>query len=276
MKRLVVFFIGVFIVVILFCIIANGIHQKNILFLAIENNDIKQARRAIDRGAFVNFRENCFAPSFLASVYDCNPTPLVLACQFGNEEMVKLLVESGAKVNRRDNMTQITPIEMALHYKTTNRFQIAAYLIHEGADVYECDISGIFTDILVVYNSDGVATIDDGFEFLKYLLEDCNLMPSLERGTENALTFAAKHNNLNAVRYFIENQYYSIDSLDKSQNTALLAVVKYEENLDMVKLLCGMGADIETTDAEGKTAYDYALEKGYVRIVEFLEQIQST
>ena len=96
------------------------------------------------------------------------------------------------------------------------------------------------------------------------------MTPVLPRGTENPFTFAARCNNFNAVRYFVENGYFDIDCVDKEKNTALLSAVKYrsEERTEMVELLLELGANVDMTDDQGKTAYDYAVENGYAEIAE--------
>jgi len=59
-------------------------------------------------------------------------TPLFIACQNGYLEIVKLLIENGADINKSNNNGK-TPLFIAREYQ---RFEITAVLIENGVDDY--------------------------------------------------------------------------------------------------------------------------------------------
>ena len=65
----------------------------------------------------------------------------------------------------------------------------------------------------------------------------------------------------------IEENYFDVDSKDSAGNTALIVATKNNET-QIIQLLLQLGADKSIKDAEGKTAYDYAVE---LELVDFLE-----
>ena len=224
------------------------------LFDAIKNDDYNAAKKAIDNGADVNDRKNHFDPEY-------NPTPLVAACYKENEEIIKLLVENGADVNKTDAATDISPLIAVLGRYGSKRFSLAFYLIENGADIYySTNTHSSFARTIHVLENDSDATIQEGFELFKYYIDN-NVDISKMGNSFNALTYAAKYANYNVVRYLVENAIFDVDEFDEIGQTALIAATQVEE-IKMVELLLELGANKNLNDTTGKTAYDYAVELG--------------
>ena len=248
-------------------IIGNGVYQSKKMFNAIERGDYTGTKQAIEKGAWINTRKHlCHVPNLIPQ----NPTPLIVACEKGNEEIISLLLDSGADINKKDSYTDQTPLLAALHGTKANRFSIAIFLIKRGADIFSVQkTTSPFEETLVVLDSDDEQTINDGFELFKYLIEQ-QVSMDISKGNENALTFAAHYGNYNAVEFLIKENYFNINSKDLAGDTALIAASKNNQ-VQIIQLLIDLGADKSLNDAEGQTAYDYAAEKGYEEIVQLLQ-----
>lgn len=248
--------IGLFLVFVVLILI-NGFLQNRKLFRAIENNNIQEVQDAITGGAFVNLRRYLL---YIPEIGTQNPTPLILACKKGNEEIIDLLLTNGADINRKDNFTNETPLLAALHGSKKNRFSLASKLIEYGADIYALQSNNsVFTETLAVLHDDSAQTIKEGFVLFQYLVKHNVDMTVYSSRTENALTYAAHYNNSNVVEFLIDNNYFDVDCYDTSGSTALIAAAKHGRE-KMVALLLELGADRTLEDKHGKNAYDYAFE----------------
>ena len=273
-KRYIRIFIVITVVALIIAglIVANGLYQNRKLFDAIERDDYDGVKKAIEKGAWINTREELF---YVPNLIPTNPTPLISACKKGNEKIITLLLENGADINKRDNYNGTTPLLAALHgakssRAKSNRFLLAMFLIENGADPFAVSpTDSPFEESILVLDSDNAQTIKEGFELFKYLMEQ-KVSMDICIGKENALTYAAHYSNYNVVEYLIEENYFDVDSKDSAGNTALIVATKNNET-QIIQLLLQLGADKSIKDAEGKTAYDYAVELELVDFTEILK-----
>ena len=149
-------------------IVGNGIYQNKKLFEAIERDDYTGAKQAVENGAWINTRKHLLhVPNLIPK----NPTPLIIASEKGNEDIIFLLLDNGADINKKDNYTKQTPLLAALHGTKANRFSIAMLLLNKGADAFAVqNTTSPLEETLIVYDSDNEQTIKDGFELFKYLI----------------------------------------------------------------------------------------------------------
>jgi ankyrin repeat protein len=93
------------------------------LLTAIENEDIQNTKKLILAGADVNYKPN----------WDSN-TPLIMASQMGNLEMVKLLVENRAKPDLGSGEFENfrNPITVAIE---NGHLEVVKYFIKKGVDL---------------------------------------------------------------------------------------------------------------------------------------------
>lgn len=235
----------------------TGIYQNRKLFNAIDNNDVVATQKALKYGAWVNARKHLNITP-IVEIVTSNPTPLEYACKIGNQEIVQLLLENGAKINKGNKQTHSTPLLYALHGTKSNRFSLAMYLIENGADIYNADqAKRLGEDLLYISSEDSENIVQEGFLLFQYLMEK-DVPIGFSIGTESLLTFSARYNNYNAVRYLVDEGYFNVNEYDRAQNTALIIATKFE-NLEMVELLLELGADVSLVDANGNTALDYAI-----------------
>ena len=268
-KLFIRFFIGVTIIVVTITvgIIGNGVYQNKKLFAAIENDDYVRAKQAVEKGAWINTRKHLLhVPNLIPQ----NPTPLIIACKKGNEQIISLLLDSGANINKKDSYTGQTPLLAALHGTKANRFSIAMFLLEKGADAFAVqNTTSPLEETLVVLDSDNAQTIKDGFELFQYLIEQ-QVDMDICKGKENVLTFATHYGNYNVVEFLIKENYFDVNSKDLAGNTALIVATKNNQT-QIMKLLLELGADKSLKDADGKTAYDYAVEydrKDHISLLE--------
>ena len=267
MKKTSIIAVTIIAVAIVGIVIGNGVYQNKKLFDAIESSDYAGVKLAIEKGAWINTRKHLL---HIPNLIPTNPTPLISACKKGDEEIISLLLDNGADINKKDSYTGQTPLLAALHGTKANRFSIAMFLLEKGADPFIVqEATSPLEETLVVLDSDDEQTIIDGFELFKYLIEQ-QVDLNISRGKENALTFAAHYSNYNAVEFLIKENYFDINSKDLAGDTALIVAIKNDQT-QITKLLLELGADKSLKDAEGKTAYDYAVERGFVELAELLK-----
>lgn len=258
--------------ILLVCILFLHIHVQNKqIFAAVAAGDLDAVKSAINHGVDVNkFRYTLYIPSVVLK----NPTLLIIACENGDEEMVKLLLSSGADINLPDKITGKTPLLAALHGTKPNRFSLALYLIANGADIeVTLKNNSPIAECLYVSKNDTECTIKEGFELFQYLISNgasIDVIPF----NENALTYATRYRNYNAVDYLLKNQYFGVDDYDDNGNTALIVAAKYNRP-ELVKLLLEYGANVSLLNQEGQTAMDYAIRNDNDEIIEMLEKYEN-
>lgn len=97
----------------------------NNFFTSISDDDIEEAKKGIENGIDVNVRF-----SFGMSAKH-EKTPLFYSLEFGNEELIKYILEKGADVNSINGETKDTP----LHEISSGFLSICKILVKKGADV---------------------------------------------------------------------------------------------------------------------------------------------
>lgn len=267
MRKLLIIIVTIIIVAIVGIIIGNGVYQNKELFGAIESSDYAGAKQAVEKGAWINARKHLL---HIPNLIPQNPTPLILACKKGDEKIISLLLDSGADINKKDSYTGQTPLLAALHGTKANRFSIAMFLLEKGADPFAGQkTTSPLEETLVVLDSDDEETIKAGFELFKYLIEQ-QVDLDICKGKENALTLATHYGNYNVVEFLIKEYYFDINSKDLAGDTALIVAIKNDQ-AQIMQLLLELGADKSLKDSKGKTAYDYAVERGFAELAELLK-----
>ncbi|KAJ3113985.1 Protein kinase C signaling pathway involved MAPKK protein [Phlyctochytrium bullatum] len=87
------------------------------------------------------------------------------------------------------------------------------------------------------------------------------------------LHHAAFWGHVDIVRFLVERGAADIDCRTNLRDTPLHAAA-FNGQLQIVQYLVQKGADVLATDKDGKTARDWALEKGHENVAEFLEMIE--
>lgn len=235
---------------------------------AVEKDDYEKAEQALSRGAWVNMHKYIGGNP---DIQNRNPTALIIACRNGNEEIAALLLAKGADINKQDNWTGETPLLAALHGTKQNRFHLAMFLIEHGADITATmSARSVFSETLVVMDTDTTQTIQEGFLLFQYLVQN-GVSMTVDNENTNALTYAACYKNLQVVKYLLDGKYFGINSVGRNGNTALMEASR-KNNIDIVAFLLQNGADMTIANKESQTAYDIAIEGGHVDVISLLEQ----
>jgi len=122
-----------------------------------------------------------------------------------------------------------------------------------------------------------VACAQGRTEILQYMLEHATPEPDqhvYNRYGGNGLIPAAEKGHIENVRLLLEDGRVDINHQNNFGYTALIEAVALTDNSqlyqDIVKLLVDAGADKDLVDRDGKTAMDYAEQKGGSAMIELL------
>ncbi len=178
--------------------VGYGKIQCNRMIDAIENNDITELESILK---FAN--PNCVTDTTIGAMLGqkAQHTPLGEACNAGNFEMVKLLIENGADVNYVPRYTLNTPLSFAVQSRSVDNFKIVKLLIENGADVnFRRGYQAI--PICAALPVSG-SSRPNAMEILEFLLEsgaDCE--------KEEALSAACYDKDEKMIRYLVEKRGY--------------------------------------------------------------------
>lgn len=255
------------------------------LIIALKRKNIDLMRILIDSGANVNFVLDSEKSPSRKRIWGYNDedgyTPLFLAVQEDFIEGVKLLIEKGANINQKDLFGD-RPICSA------KSSQVAELLLDNGADIDAKNNFG-FVPLFKIKNIDvlkiivekganvdvlsrsGLSVlsrccdtliagyfIDEGVDFLK---ED--------RSGNTPFTYAVEDKCLEMASWYLK-QGYDINNKNSKGQTALIILANKATRKKSFQFLLDNNADINIKDVFGKTALDYAKEKGndyYIKIL---------
>lgn len=267
-------FLIVLLVTIFFSIIALAIWLSQLcinryiirnLNEAIIDNDIEAIEELATTAYNLNER-----PYFLA-MDRVNLPPLHVACRQGNLTAVQILVDHGADINSQNTWNQQTPLISCLVGGTNeNRIEIACFLLDNGADPKVKDMTGCtvldYIPRWVGSGSDKQLVIEQQQLDLAVTLINSGVIPN-----DNVWFQAAYANNVSLLDYLINHCDMDVNCIRPSdQYTALICAAELNA-IEAVAYLLEHGADKSHVSCEGKTAYDYAIEKGFTDIVELLK-----
>lgn len=237
----------------------------------IRNENTEEAIKMIEKSNNLN---KTTYPPFLERFFlivDCPliTTPLIVAVDKGNLEVVEVLLKNGANPNYFKGCG-FTPIEKLYKVRNIqNHFEIAQLLIQYGADVNRTFDSW---DYPIFTMADRISrSYDDSI-----LIKHTKLF--IENGA-----YVVNKNGFCIIDYFIsspylkecidcvlENTNYDINTIQPNGMTYLMYAVKREE-VHAVKVLLEKGIDKTIKNVDGKTALDMANEIGNMEIINLLK-----
>lgn len=197
--------------------------------------------------------------------------PLGEACRTGNIEIVEVLLKNGADVNLG---RILTPLSLTYYVKPHNWYNISLYLLENGASLdYKTHNSegNVLTDI--VGHRPGKITVEHGLETSSevamafyYALENCdhsriNWMRVLQHSVTN--------DRVNIVKHLLDEGYCNVN--DTSVGMTALMFAARDSTQEMVQLLLDYEANKNIVSSDGKTAYDYAVDRGFMELAELLK-----
>ena len=193
---------------------------------AVYNKDMLKINELLGAGIDINVTPE-----------DYSSTVLFIACSYnGYEEIVSLLISSGADVNFKGKDGK-TPVILA----AGNSLLSTQLLIENGANVKAKDDDGMNAFIQAALGVLSGKVTTEMLAFLKS--EGANINSSLSSGYASgwtALLFATVNGNIDLVEYLILNGANVNHTSDEGQTA--LALARQEKYKDIVRLLRKHGA----------------------------------
>ena len=227
-------------------------YGNNPLHYAVRLNRTCMIDILLDSGYF-NIDDN--------TLNDEQNTSLMIACDDGSLDMVKLLISRGADVNYENGRNR-TPLILATESKSPYDFQMIDMLISEGADVNKSTKNG--NTVLLSATKYGDQNL------MEYLvkLPDINIDCIYNDGA-TPLMRASYFNYSDIASLLIENGA-NIEAKNIRNETALY-IASFRGFINVVKILVEKyKADINNPDCDGDTPLSVACYENQVEIISYL------
>ncbi|WP_239457194.1 ankyrin repeat domain-containing protein [Planococcus versutus] len=191
---------------------------------------------------------------------------LIQAVENNEVKKVQEILQDPSYPLNETNSKKETPLLIATH---DNQIEIAKLLIDAGADINQQDE---MQDSTYLY-----AGAQGKTEILTYMIEQSEPNQKIvNRYGGNALIPAAEKGHLPNVKLLLEDGQVDMDHQNNFGYTALIEAVALTDGSEIyqqiVQELLTFNANKELRDHSGKTALDYAKEKGYTAMIKLLEE----
>jgi ankyrin repeat protein len=224
---------------------AGSDFKENRLLGAIDADDLEYIRLLVDQGADVNQKINSY-------------TPLMIACEQGNLEIVEYLLSKKADINAIDKEGKNTPL---IYAAANGHPKVVELLIKHNANINIKNFCGLTAlDLAVVSNNIEVQAVLHAYNALQGDL--VNII------SKEALLQAVKAGNYEFVNIAIKNKK-DIEIKDHVGSTLLIHAAE-SGYVNIVELLIKSGANLNTQNDFGKTALMAAVDEGQLETASVL------
>lgn len=204
--------------------------------------------------------------------------PLIEACQAGHIQAVEVLLDSGADPNfyLDGGWSPMEAAAVSCNRHPEESLAIMQMLYEHGADIdgYGGHCSALFW---TASHSIGTSFSDEEIEIMFWLLDN-GANPTDEYGN-TVMHDVVRGSHPELVSVLIEHYGLDVNARGYKQKTPLISAVCYEVDSqdeqitkEIVTEMLAHGADASAVDEDGKTAYDYAVERGYDEVAALLDQ----
>lgn len=184
-------------------------------------------------------------------------TPLMQAVEYGNREVVRVLLDRGSDVNAVDFSDGRSPLMLAINRQDMD---MASQLLKGGADANLADKQGRFP----IYQ----AAVSGFSSIIALLLDHGSPVDAVTTQGTTPLMGACEHGYIGCARLLLKRGA-AIEATSKCGWSPLFYAV-YDGHHDMARLLVDKGADTKRRDSSGRTPLDLARERKFVEIVNLL------
>ncbi|MDX1701980.1 MAG: HEAT repeat domain-containing protein, partial [Melioribacteraceae bacterium] len=213
------------------------------LMLTIESNSLDKAKILVEHGA---------DPSLTCWIVPKKTrranTPLHEAATRNLDDFVKLFLEHGVDVNKRDDTNHgYTPLIIAAGNKN---YELSSYLISKGADPLLELRSGTISPLYNAFYSKDYTLIK---LFLENLPEEQSTNQVIKSNLDNVLSFASQKADFQFVKKVVSLGADTNTKNRRDGRTPLIEAVE-NEHIEIVKYLLQNGAKPDLTDNFGYSA----------------------
>ncbi|KAJ7111254.1 ankyrin repeat-containing domain protein [Mycena epipterygia] len=195
-------------------------------------------------------------------------SPLQAACAEGYTDIVRLLIQNGADVNRENSAP--SALSFACDRGDT---ETVSLLIEQGAHVNTNNLNYGFLSFLIFPKLRGsplhIASSQGFMVIVQILLENGADINSADRNHASALCTASAHGQMEMVQFLIENGANANASAGLLGLTALQAASN-KGHTEIVEFLIEKGVDVNAAGGKYGNALQAASAGGYTEIVQFL------
>ncbi len=183
-------------------------------------------------------------------------TALVAAAKYGNTQIGKLLIDSGANIEFHAEHDKSPLISAAAN----GHLDFVKYLLSQGAQINRA-VQGEGTAILA-------ATRNGDLEIVKYLLQEGADMERVITGEGTPLLAAARDGNTQIVEYLI-SKGADVNMQIMGEGTALVGAAQ-NGHMETAKYLLENGANINGQDLNESTPLIESTRNGHIDMVNYL------
>lgn len=250
-KKIVIISVLLFVFVVGTVTICNTPHRRaKFLVKAIREEDYDEVEKLLNEGVDPNIPTASDIEEFILNIVETGrERPLSVACNIGNLELIKLLIDYGATAEQNGKCGW-SPLRETLFFYKPNDVEIVKILLDNGA---EPDF------------------VENG-QLPVFIAAD--MMPRVfDKNKANGTVWASDYDVESAkgiteiVCLLLGDK--SVNIKTKSGETLLMKAVQ-RENIYLVEYLISAGCDIEMKDSKGMTALDYAKKTGNKSIIALL------
>ena len=204
--------------------------------------------------------------------------PLVEACYYKNLQAVEVLLDNGADPNfyLDGGWSPMEAAAVGCSRYPEESLTIMKLLYEHGADIDGFGSHGTALYHVCIGLIGERRNEEQELEILFWLLDN-GADPIVGASNTTVLHFAVRSANPELIPVLIEQYDLDVNAHGGMQKTPLISAVCYEVDSqdeqitkEIVTELLAHGADASAVDEDGKTAYDYAMEKGYDEVAALL------
>ena len=204
--------------------------------------------------------------------------PLVEACYYKNLQAVEVLLDNGADPNfyLDGGWSPMEAAAVGCSRNPEESLTIMKLLYEHGADIDGFGSYGTALYHVCIGLIGERKNEEQELEILFWLLDN-GADPIVGASNTTVLHFAVRSANPELIPVLIEQYDLDVNAHGGMQKTPLISAVCYEVDSQdeqitkaIVTELLAHGADASAGDEDGKTAYDYAVERGYDEVAALL------